>query len=202
MGLRVIWNWRVDWNARRGARRPLRGATPSGAESGTGVGGGEKCGDEFFARDHLRKRDRGFACRDGTLFDAQGGGGVSGRHIRSAIGPAAAERHIHAEAEFASLIAGEAHDVEKLVGHVGEVLEGNGRVVEGERVDRLDFEAADASSFHHAHLFFEFGLGDTGAEPPPAHHDAGVIGGILKRLSQVGGGSGEQQGVTEENQDA
>ena len=35
---------------------------------------------------------------------------------------------------------------------------------------------AEAAGLHHAHFAFEFRLGDRRPEPPPAHHDFGVVG--------------------------
>src|SRR4029079_8452053 len=48
--------------------------------------------------------------------------------------------------------------------------------IERNRVDRLHFDAADASRLHHLELASKLLVGHRGAAPPPAHHDPAVVG--------------------------
>ena len=58
-------------------------------------------------------------------------------------------------------------------------------VVQGQRVDGLDLEAADAALLHHPHLALDLRLRDRGPEPPPAHHDPAVVRRLREELPEV-----------------
>ena len=58
-------------------------------------------------------------------------------------------------------------------------------VVERDRVDRLHFESADSAFLHELHFTFQLRFGYGRAKPPPAHHDAAIIGRIRKTPSHA-----------------
>ena len=134
---------------------------------------------------------------DGLGFDAAGAF-VGGEH-GAAVGPAGAEGEVHAEAEGFGFGGGVAEHVEEFGGHEFEDFGFVGGVG-GEGVGGLDFDAAEAAGFHGGEFAVDALLGDGGAEPPPADHGAGVVGGgeeVLLELGDVGEGGGGEAGEAE-----
>jgi hypothetical protein len=66
-------------------------------------------------------------------------------------------------------------------------LESPAGIVEHERVDRLDLEAADAAVLHLADLACKAGLRDRRPEPPPPHHDPRLVWRRAEEALEVGG---------------
>ena len=134
----------------------------------------QKGGDELLAgadagrRHSLRERRHGHAC------DSKLAGRLVGAYLRAAVRPPAADRQVHPQAELACLVGGEAKGADEVVRQVRKVAQPFAWIVEHDRIDRLDFDAADAARFHQPQLSLELRLGDRRAEPPPAHHDAAV----------------------------
>jgi hypothetical protein len=81
--------------------------------------------------------------------------------------------------------AGEAQGGEEVVREVRQVADAVGGVVELQGVNGLHLEAADAAFLHDAHLALELRCGDGRTEPPPADHDAGIVGGMLEIAAEV-----------------
>ena len=134
---------------------------------------------------------------DGLGFDAAGAF-VGGEH-GAAVGPAAAEGEVHAEAEGFGFGGGVAEHVEEFGGHEFEDFGFVGGVG-GEGVGGLEFDAAEAAGFDGGEFAVDALLGDGGAEPPPADHGAGVVGGgeeVLLELGEVGEGGGGEAGEGE-----
>jgi hypothetical protein len=105
----------------------------------------------------------------------EGGGGA-------AVGPAAAEGDVDAEAEFAGFGLGVVDVVEHVGADEGLVDEAFGGVVEDLGVDEGELGAADSVGLHLLELAKDLGLFYGGTEPPPADHGPGVSGGILEAL--------------------
>ena len=80
-----------------------------------------------------------------------------------------------------ALSDGEAEHVEKLVREIPNVVETGCGVVQRHGVNRLHFDAAHSAGLHGAHLALDLRLGDARSEPPPAHHDAGIVGRVFER---------------------
>ena len=59
-------------------------------------------------------------------------------------------------------------------------------LVEGERIERCNLDAANAFRLHLFQFTLQLGLGDTGTKPPPAHHDAAIVGGTGERFLEIG----------------
>ncbi len=119
-------------------------------------------------RHSLRER------RHGRAYDSKLAGCLVGAHLRAAVRPPAADRQVHPQVELARLVGGEAKGADEVVRQVRKVAQPFVWIVEHDRIDRLDFDAADAARFHQPQLSLELRLGDRRAEPPPAHHDAAV----------------------------
>ena len=103
----------------------------------------------------------------------EGGGGA-------AVGPAAAEGDVDAEAELAAFGLGVADVVEHLGAEEGLVDEVFGGVVEDLGVDEGEFGAADAVGFHLLEFAEDLWLFHSGSEPPPADHGRASAGGLLE----------------------
>ena len=145
----------------------------------------DKCRDELFALADFGHPQRSRIGRHGPAFHAQPGGSEIDRRVRSAIGPAAAERNIDAHPQLARFVVGETHGIEKAIRKIRQVDQSARRVVERHRIHRLDFHAANAAVLHGAQLAFELGFLDRRAEPPPAHHDPAVIRRVRKGGTQI-----------------
>src|SRR5262249_16671764 len=110
--------------------------------------------------------------------------------MRTAEGPTAAERDITAQPQFSRFAGGKTQGCDKGVRQVREVMKVVLRIVEGQRIDRLNFNAADAGLLHGAEFAVNFGLSDAPAKPPPADHDSLVPWRIHKvpvQLVEIGG---------------
>ena len=55
------------------------------------------------------------------------------------------------------------------------------RIVQRHGVNRLHLGAAHSAGLHGAQFALDFGLGDARSEPPPTHHDAGIVGRVFER---------------------
>jgi hypothetical protein len=110
-----------------------------------------------------------------------------GSDMRAAKRPAASERDVHAHPELARFPCRKPNEVEILGRQVAVVADSMRRIVHGHGIDRCDLETADAPFFHAAHLVFDLLAGDGGPEPPPAHHDAAVVGGRPEGLLERSG---------------
>jgi len=107
-----------------------------------------------------------------------------------AVRPSAAQGEVHAESQFPRLLGSESKRLNELVRQEREIPDASLGVIQRDRVHRLHLEAADAPCSHQSHLSFQFRLGHCRAEPPPAHHDPGVVRRLLERalkLFYVGG---------------
>src|SRR5258708_6035781 len=89
--------------------------------------------------------------------------------------PATAQREIHPEPEFTRLFPGESQRVQKLIGEIRRISKPVLGVVERQGIYGLHFKSADAAFLHEAHFTLELRFGNSGAEPPPAHHDSRVV---------------------------
>ena len=74
-----------------------------------------------FRLHRVRERHGGRVRVDRDAVDAEAGGRQGYRRLGSAERPTAAERQIHAQAQLASLLGGEAQVVDELVGEIREV---------------------------------------------------------------------------------
>ncbi len=106
---------------------------------------------------------------------------MGNRNVGSAIRPTASKRQVDAHPEFAAFFIRELERVDELVGKERHIA------VEFERVDGLDFDSTHTARFHEPEFALDIGLRDGRSEPPPAHHDAAVVGRGLEGLVQVGG---------------
>ena len=97
------------------------------------------------------------------------------RDVRTAVGPAAANREIHPQSELASPARRERDAIEELGRQVRVIVKAARGVVDGQRINGGDLEAADAAVLHAAHFRVELLAGRRGTEPPPPHHDAAVV---------------------------
>ncbi len=87
-------------------------------------------------------------------------------------------------------LGSEAHGIQEFFREIGLVVEAGFRVVKFQRIDGLNFHAAYSCGLHDVQLACEFPMSDCGAEPPPAHHDAAVVGRFYEASSyvrQIGG---------------
>ena len=132
-------------------------------------------GDHLLAAAGRRHADAllAFLDRHGLRLDSARR--LAGRELRSAVGPAAAQREVHPQAEFVGLLRGEAQHVQKLGRKELHILDPRLFVVERERIGGLHFEAAEAALFHVLHFGLEPGLGHGGSEPPPADHHPRIV---------------------------
>ena len=162
-----------------------------GAASGwDGLGGGgvplfgfavdDGGGDEGFAFGERGGGDRGDVGGDGDFGGAEAAGGFGEGGVGAAVGPAAAEGDVDAEAELPAFGLGVVDGVEHGGGEEGEVLEIFGGIVEDLGVDEGEFGSADAVGFHLLELAEDLGFFHSGAEPPPTNHGTSVRGRILK----------------------
>ena len=143
----------------------------------------EDGGEEDFAGGKRRGGDGGLG--DGRLDDAEAGGGLGERDVRAAVGPAAAEGEVDAEAELAGFVLGEVDGVEHGGREEGQVA------LELEGIDEGELDAADAVGFHLLELAEDLGLFNGGAEPPPADHGAGGGGRVGEGCQEIlGAGEG------------
>ena len=132
---------------------------------------------------------------DGNFDGAETAGGFGEGGGGTAVGPAAAESDIDAEAELAAFGLGVADGVEhgrREEGEVDEILCG---VVEDLGIDEGKFGSADAVGFHLLEFAENLGFFHSGAEPPPADHGPCVGWGILKAgLERFYWGLGRKKG--------
>src|ERR1019366_4410019 len=149
-------------------------------------------GDEGFTGGELGRRSRGCAGGHGKALDAEAPGSLGDGNVRPAVGPATAECEIEAQAELAGFFAGETEGLDETIGEIGQVADALLGIVKLEGIDGLDFDAADAAFLHGAQLAFEFVVGDGGAEPPPADHDARVGGRLFEGAAEIGDGGGRR----------
>ena len=140
-----------------------------------------KRGDQLLALADFRQPQLARAGGQRKAFDAQFPGRLGDRYVRPAVGPAAGQREVHAQAEFLGLLAGECERVEELAGEIRQVADAMRRIVQNQRIDRLHLEAADAALLHGEHLALQLRPGHRGAEPPPAHHDPRIVRGVLRK---------------------
>ena len=106
-----------------------------------------------FAGRHRRQRHAARLDRD--LLPAQAAGGVIDRDVRPAVGPAAAEREIEAQAEPTRRLGAVAHGVEEGRRQERMVDEAAAAIVGDQRIDRLHFDAAEAGVVHRLQLAVE-----------------------------------------------
>jgi len=80
---------------------------------------------------------------------------------------------------------GEMQSFDVWIGEIRQISEPGLRIVERKRVQRGDFHSADTRRLHLFEFALDLGFGDRRTKPPPAHHDAGTIGRMRKRLAQT-----------------
>src|SRR6185295_5638707 len=97
-------------------------------------------------------------------------------HHWAAKRPATSEREIKAQSQFARFLRSESQSINEPVREKRQGLDSLLRIVQHQRINRLYFKAADAAFFHRPHLTLEFSFVYRRSEPPPAHHDARVVG--------------------------
>ncbi len=160
---------------------------------------------------------RGRVGGNGRLGYAEAGDGFGERGGGAAVRPAGAEGDVDAEAELATFGLGVGDGVEHFGGEEGEIFDVLRGVVELLGVDEGEFGAADAVGLHLGEFAEDFGLGDGGAEPPPADHGLGGVGRVEKLAAKGfysrggadlalcgglgaagGGGESEEEGCCEE----
>ena len=145
---------------------------------------GSRHRDQPFAGRHRRQRHAARLDRD--LLQAQAAGGVIDRDVRPAVGPAAAEREVEAQAEPTRRRGAVTHGVEEGRRQERMIDEAAAAIVGDERVDRLHLDAAEAGVVHRLQLAVEALGRDGGAEPPPPHHRPRVRGRLLPHAPQIG----------------
>ena len=98
------------------------------------------------------------------------GGGQFGIDVGPAKGPAGPERDVREQALRPARPRRDSDHVEKVFRQIGLVPHAQLGIVQRQRIDWLDFEAAEAASLHRLDLTDDlFGL-DGAAKPPPAGH--------------------------------
>src|SRR5581483_4969945 len=133
-----------------------------------------KGGDEAFSICQLRWRSGSITNRN--RGDLEPSRSQCERGGRPAIGPSAAQRYAHAQSQRTRFLVGKGQIVEKLRRQIRKVDNSFCRVVEHERVDRLNFDAAHAGTLYGFEFLRQFRLDDRRTKPPPAHHGLGIIG--------------------------
>jgi hypothetical protein len=98
----------------------------------------------------------------------------------SSVGPAAAERDVDSKTELARFLRREPQRVYEAVGKIRKITQTVFGIIQRDRVNGLYLDAADPAVLHGAQLALQFGLGNSGSEPPPSHQDARVVRRILK----------------------
>jgi hypothetical protein len=73
---------------------------------------------------------------------------------------------------------------QKIIGEIRPVANTFRRIIQRQRVDRLNLDAADAALFHRAELARQFRIFDSRPKPPPAHHDVRIVRWLEKTLPQ------------------
>ncbi len=149
------------------------------------LGAGQEGADPLLTRADVGSRDAPDAFPDLHSLDAQPSRRLPDRNLGPPVGPPAAERQVHPQPQLPSLDGSEPEGLDELVREEGKVLDARGRVVESDRVDGLDLETADPALLHEAHLALQLRLRHRRPEPPPAHHDAAVVGRVLERPAQL-----------------
>ena len=100
--------------------------------------------------------------------------------MRSAEWPPAAESHIETEPQFPGCIGGEAQIINEFIGKIREIVESVARIIQSQRIDRLNFNTANACLLHGAQFSLQLWLDDGRTKPPPAHHDSAIRRRILE----------------------
>jgi hypothetical protein len=81
-------------------------------------------------------------------------------------------------------LVGEVHGVKEFRRHVGKIPNAIVCIVEQERIDGLNFNAANTCAAHGFKLLLQLRLGDRWTKPPPAHHDPRIVRRVLKTMVQ------------------
>ena len=81
--------------------------------------------------------------------------------------------------------AGKAQSVDVLVRKIGQVAEPGLRIVQSQRIQGGDLHSSNSRALHLLKLSLDLRFGDCGTEPPPAHHDAAVVGRMRERLFEL-----------------
>jgi hypothetical protein len=146
-----------------------------------GIASGHKDGQQFLAVLQVWHAHRRSPGRDWNAVAPQHSGRLRDGDVRPAERPSAPQRQVQPQTEFPRLFRCEAEHVEKLVRKIPDVVESGFGVVQRHRVDRLHLGAAHSAGLHGAQLALDLSLGDARSEPPPAHHDAGIVGRVFER---------------------
>jgi hypothetical protein len=112
--------------------------------------------------------------------DSQFAGGFCYWNVRPSKRPATTERHIEPQAKLAGFIGRETDIIKELAGEIWDITQAVLRVVKLKRVNRLQFNSANACIFHGTELTRKLRLRYRGTKPPPAHHDPAIVGRPLK----------------------
>lgn len=151
-----------------------------GCADGQQVGDGG--GDDGVALVEGRRNGDEGVRGDGNFDGAEAAGGFGEGGVGAAVGPAAAEGDVDAEAESAAFGLGVVNGVEHCGGEEGKILEAFGGIIKDDGVDEGEFGAADAVGFHLLELVEDLGFFHSCTEPPPANHGFGVVGWIQELL--------------------
>src|SRR5262249_15896652 len=140
----------------------------------------EKSGEQFLAGANRRHLDELCSWIDLDVLVSESAGGVVDRHHRTAERPATAECEIESQPPFAGLLTGEAQGLDELIREKRQDPDSLLRILQHQGIDGLHLKAPDAAFLHHAQLPLELRLGYRGSKPPPAHHDARVVGRVYE----------------------
>ena len=96
--------------------------------------------------------------------------------MRTTKGPSASQSDIHAHPQSHGLGGRKAQSIDVFAREIGQIVEAGLRVVQGKRIQGGDLNPAYAGRFHLFEFALDLRFRDPRAEPPPAHHNAGVSG--------------------------
>ena len=130
----------------------------------------QKYRQQFFAIANGRNGKGTGALRHSRSHDTQFSRSLVHRHIRSAIRPAAAQRHTQPQVQVVRRLRRKAHHVQIILRQKRQIAKSLRRIVQIERINRLHFHAAHAARLHGAQLAGQLTLLHRRPKPPPAHH--------------------------------
>ena len=102
--------------------------------------------------------------------------------------PSTAESDVNPQTQPRGLGGGKAQRIDVFIREIGQISETGLKVVQRLRIQGGDLHASYAGRLHLFKFPLDFGFRDRGAEPPPAHHDAAVIGRMREGLRELGRG--------------
>src|SRR6266536_215141 len=103
--------------------------------------------------------------------------------------PTASQRDVDTKAEPPRLLLGKAQRIHVLVRQVSEVMESSCGIIEGQRIEGGNLNAANPCGLHLFEFTLKLRLGYGGTKPPPTHHDPAVVRWVYKCFAKSGSSS-------------